>query len=309
MGKGIRKGSRNDPPGPAPETAVTSQMVCTLQTACRGYTARVAFQRQHTACLQLQAMCRRTHQIGLQKALRAIDMPIAIGALTDGTMVSTESTNPLGADIDKIHAGIVTRVKMIIRGLLILIFMALACMIFVFVTWYCLNQTLVVSMQRMHEQNEALSEQNRQMNADLLHFTQTLQQIHLLAQAHNASRVEPVSVLDTSRIETAIANIAVLDTSGIETAIANIAKPVNVAGFAVTKIVHDRLFFELAMRFSQPVAFVWTAGFWTAYNFIDEKTTEWLFDSLEPVLSDIGVWVGSGLAHTTGAVLSVWFGN
>jgi hypothetical protein len=178
------------------------------------------------------------------------------------------------------HITIVNKVRMIILGLLILIFMALACMIFVFLTWYCLNQTLVVSMQRMHEENEALFEQNRQMNTDLLHFKQTLQQITLLAQAHNTSRVEPKSVLDTSRIEAAIAKIE---------------QPVNVAVFAVTKIFHDRGFFELANAFGQPVAFVWTAGFWTAYNFIDEETTEWLFNSLQTTFTTVGGWIESGV--------------
>ena len=209
----------------------------------------------------------------------------------NGTMVPTKQTKmgcdlfaALGEGISAAmiasHTTIVDKVKTIIRGLLILIFMALACMIFVFLTWYCLNQTLVVSMQRMHEENEALFEQNRQMNTDLLHFKQTLQQITLLAQTHNTSRVEPKSVLDTSRIEAAIAKIE---------------QPVNVAVFAVTKIFHDRGFFELANAFGQPVAFVWTAGFWTAYNFIDEETTEWLFNSLETTFTTVGGWIQSGV--------------
>jgi hypothetical protein len=69
----------------------------------------------------------------------------------------------------------------------------------------------------------------------------------------------------------------------------------NVAVLMALKVFHDRTFFLIANAYSQSVAFVWTAGFWTAYNFIDQETTEWLFDSFETTVTTVGGWIRSSV--------------
>ena len=161
-----------------------------------------------------------------------------------------------------------------ILAVMVLSLIVLACGSFTAIATYGIESNLREQMLVLQTTNEELHFMNARANSDLLTVQKKLDRIAELAQSQHTS----------SQADTVFGHC-------------------NLALLVISKVLHDRTFVFIAHAINEPVAMVFTAGYWATYSALSSDTMEQVFNTLEPV----GVWVGSGLAHTMGAVLSAWF--